>query len=83
MAFKKLPDIPFFLKQAEVAKILGLSINEVRTLVRSGELRFFESPGGPRVGTESLCLYLGRAELRARWPLVAQNSGAMKSTIRS
>jgi hypothetical protein len=72
MAFEKIPDIPFFLKQKEVATVLGFSMNEIRMLVRSGELRFFESAGGPRIGTESLCLYLGRAELKARWPLVVE-----------
>jgi hypothetical protein len=72
MAFKKLPDIPFFLKLVEAARVLGISVSDVRTLARSDELRSFESAGGPRIGTESVCLYLGKGELKSRWPLVVE-----------
>jgi hypothetical protein len=72
MAFEKLPDIPFFLKQSDAAIALGISLPELRVLIHSGELRLFGGSGGPRIGTESVCLYLGKEELRNRWPLVVE-----------
>ena len=61
-------EIPFLLKFYEAGQILGISVGDVKALIRSKQLETVSTSAGPKVLTESVIEYLGRREFRRRWP---------------
>ena len=62
-------EIPFMLKLSEASQILKITMGELKTLIRSKELEVLSDPYGPRIQTQSIIEFLGRAEFKKRWPL--------------
>ena len=62
------PEVPFTLKLGEASQVLGVSVGELRILVRNEEIEGLNDPYGLRIQTQSIIEFLGRMEFKKRWP---------------
>ena len=59
-------NIPLFLGPKATSQILGVSFNEVKTLLHTGRLSGGQTVNGLKIDTQSICTYLGERELRKK-----------------
>jgi hypothetical protein len=68
-------NLPLFFGPKAVSEILGVSSNEVNTLLRLGRLNGGKTVNGLKISCESVCLFLGEKELRKKSYLWAKDGG--------